>query len=87
MFTRCGKLLFIVDILILAAVKEIFKTLIKVTPDIIMSVPVSNDSHTTIIDEIANNIKIKLTYDFKRTDFGSQIDERILRGNLALLMA
>ena len=68
-------------------VKEIISTMMATQKDVIPSIPLSNSTVSSRIDEMANDIENKLCDELKTTQFSLQLDETTLRDNEALLMA
>ena len=55
--------------------------------DVTSSIPLSNSTVSSWIDEMANDIENKLCGELETTQFSLQLDESTLRDNEALLMA
>ena len=88
LIAKCGKPHTIGETLILPAVKEVLNTMIGPgTGDIVKSIPLSNDSVSRRIDEMATDVEDRLCNDLRSTQFALQLDESTLRDNEALLMA
>lgn len=85
---KCGKPHTITETLILPAVEEILNSMTNLNvSDIISSIPLSNNTVSRRIDEMAHNVEIKLCDILKITKFSLQLDESTLRDNEALLLA
>ena len=68
-------------------VKEIISTMMATQKDVTPSIPLSNSTASSRIDEMANDIENKLCDELKTTQFSLQLDETTLRDNEALIMA
>ena len=87
LIAKCGKSHNIGETLIIPAVKEIISTMMATQKDVTSSIPLSNSTVSSRIDEMANDIENKLCDELKTTQFSLQLDETTLRDNEALLMA
>ncbi|CAK1593401.1 unnamed protein product [Parnassius mnemosyne] len=75
------------ETLILPAIKEVITTVLhKPTADVILKIPLSNNSVQRRIDEMAENIEESLCNHLKTSQFSIQLDESILPTNEALLL-
>lgn len=74
--------------LILPAIREVLTTVMKVDPEpIVKAIPLSNDTVSSRINEMAGDTEQQLCDILKNTDFAVQLDETTLSDNKALLMA
>ncbi|XP_068234219.1 protein FAM200C-like [Palaemon carinicauda] len=87
LIAKCGKSHTIGETLIIPAVKEIISTMMPTQKDITPSIPLSNSSVSSRIDEMASDIENKLYDELKTTQFSLQLDETTLRDNEALILA
>ncbi|XP_068234353.1 SCAN domain-containing protein 3-like [Palaemon carinicauda] len=87
LIANCGKLHTIGETLIIPAVKEIISTMMPTQKDITPSIPLSNSSVSSRIDEMASDIENELYDELKTTQFSLQLDETTLRDNEALILA
>ena len=83
---KCGKPHTIGENLILPAVKEIMSIMFSKPADIISNIPLSNNSISKRIDEMADEITGTLVAKLKSTKFALQVNESTLRGSEALLL-
>ncbi|XP_066956316.1 SCAN domain-containing protein 3-like [Macrobrachium rosenbergii] len=87
LIAKCEKPHTIGETLIIPAVKEIINTTVPTQKNVTASIPLSNSSVSTRIDEMAKDIEDKLCDGLKPTGFSLQLDETILRDHEALLLA
>ena len=86
LIAKCGKSHNIGETLIIPAVKKIISTIMATQKDVTLSIPLSNSTVSSRIDEMANDIENKLCDELKPTQFSLQLDETTLRDNEALSM-
>ena len=87
LIAKCRKSHNIGETFIISAVKEITSTMMATQKDVTPSIPLSDSTVSSRIDEMANDIENKLCDELKTTQFSLQLDETILRDNELLLMA
>ncbi|XP_039199911.1 protein ZBED8-like [Crotalus tigris] len=88
LIAKCGKPHTIREMLILPAVKQIVTTMLGPNASTIMqSIPLSNDTVSKRIDEMAADVEERLIDTLKNTEFVMHIDESTIRENEALLLA
>ncbi|XP_023231325.1 SCAN domain-containing protein 3-like [Centruroides sculpturatus] len=88
LIAKCGKPHNIGEKLIIPAVQEILSNMTTLNPNsIISSIPLSNDTVSRRIDEMANDVEEQLCEDLQNTEFTLQLDESIVRNNEAILLA
>uniref|UniRef100_A0A8C6YAI7 SCAN domain-containing protein 3 n=1 Tax=Naja naja TaxID=35670 RepID=A0A8C6YAI7_NAJNA len=88
LIAKCGKPHIIGETLILPAVKQIVATMLGPSASTItQSIPLSNDTVSKRIDEMAADVEERLIDTLKSTEFVMQIDESTIRENEALLLA
>ena len=84
---KSGKPLTIGEELILPAVNEVLRTVLRKLPhDIIKTIPLSNSSVQRWIDELAANVEDTLCSVLRTTDFALHLDESTFSGNESLLL-
>ncbi|XP_039225088.1 SCAN domain-containing protein 3-like [Crotalus tigris] len=87
LIAKCGKCHTIGEMLILPAVKQIVATMLGPSASTItQSIPLSNDTVSKRIDEMAD-VEESLIDTLKNTEFVMQIDESTIGENEALLLA
>lgn len=73
--------------LIIPAVKEILSSMTSLNPNnIISSIPLSNDTVSRRINEMANDVQVQLCEALQNTEFTLQLDESTVRHNDAMLL-
>lgn len=88
LIARCGKQHTIGETLILPAIKVFINTMMgSNSSDLTPSVPLSNNTVSRRIDEMAEDIEEKLCKDLRKAEFVLQIDESTLCDNEAMLLA
>ncbi|KFD58936.1 hypothetical protein M513_00099 [Trichuris suis] len=88
LIAKSGKAHTIGEELLLPVITEVFNTVLhKPATDIIKKIPLSNDTVQRRIDEMGKDIEDSLCSLLKTTQFSLQLDESILPGNEALLLA
>uniref|UniRef100_A0ABM5G983 Zinc finger MYM-type protein 6-like n=1 Tax=Pogona vitticeps TaxID=103695 RepID=A0ABM5G983_9SAUR len=88
LIAQCGKPHTIGETLILPVMKKIFATMLgPSTNTVTQSIPLSNDTVSKRIDEMAADVEERLIDTLKSTEFVMQIDESTIRENEALLLA
>ncbi|KAG9494528.1 hypothetical protein GDO78_002054, partial [Eleutherodactylus coqui] len=88
LIAQCGKAHTIGETIVLPTVKELVTTMLG--PDacaMVKLIPLSNDTVSRRIDEMAADVKETLLDVLKNTEFLMQIDEAMVRDNEALLLA
>ena len=86
LIAKCGKPHTIAENLIIPAVKEIMSTMFANPVDIISNIPLSNNSVSRRINDMADELTGALVAELKSTKFVLQIDESTLRDSEALLL-
>ena len=86
LIAKCGKPHTIAENLITPAVKEIMSTMFANPVDIISNIPLSNNSVSRRINDMADELTGALVAELKSTKFALQIDESTLRDSEALLL-
>ena len=86
LIAKCGKPHTIAENLIIPAVKEIMSTMFANPVDIISNIPLSNNSVSRRINDMADELTGALVAELKSTKFALQIDESTLRDSEALLL-
>ena len=86
LIAKCGKLHTFGENFIIPAVKEIMSIMFSNPVDIIFNIPLSNNSVSKRIDEMADGITGILVAELKSTKFALQVDESTLRSSEALLL-
>lgn len=88
MIAKCAKPHTIGETLILPAVKEVITTVMECdASSVLSSIPLSNNSVSRRIDDMAKDVETKLCDDLKNCEFGIQLDESTVRDSETLLMA
>lgn len=88
MIAKAGKPHTVGETLILPAVKEVISTVLhRNATEILKAIPLSNDTVSRRIDEMASDVEIQLVDILKKTKFSIQLDESTLSDNTALLMS
>lgn len=88
LIAKTGKPHTIGETLVLPAVREVITTMMGPgVSDVTKSIPLSNNTVSRRIDEMADDVEKTLCDDLKHTEFALQIDESTIRDNEALLMA
>lgn len=89
LIAKCGKPHTIGETLILPAIKKINEIMLGEGPGnkISQSVPLSNNTVSRRIDEMATDVEFKLTNVLKKRKFALQIDESTVTDNKAILLA
>ena len=86
LIAKCGKPHTIGEMLILPAISEAISTVMhQDASSVVKSIPLSNNSVSRRIDEMALNVEQQLCEVLQTTEFALQLDESTLRGNEALL--
>ena len=87
LIAKCGKPHTIGEKLILPASEAISTVMHQDASSVVKSIPLSNNSVSRRIDEMALNVEHQLCEMLQTTEFALQLDESTLRDNEALLMA
>ena len=88
LIAKCGKPHTIGEKLILPAIREVISTVMhQDESSVVRSIPLSNNSVSRRIDELALDVEQQLCQVLQTTEFALQLDESTLRDNEALLMA
>uniref|UniRef100_A0A5S6Q4E5 DUF4371 domain-containing protein n=1 Tax=Trichuris muris TaxID=70415 RepID=A0A5S6Q4E5_TRIMR len=88
MIAKSGKPHTIGEELLLPVVSEILRTVLHKPPaEILKKIPLSNNTVQRRIDEMSRDVEQTLCNFLKNTEFSLQLDESILPGNEALLLA
>ncbi|KAI6648347.1 SCAN domain-containing protein 3-like [Oopsacas minuta] len=88
LIAKCGKPRTIGEKLILPAIREVISTVIhQDASSVVRSIPLSNNSVSRKIEELAIDVEQQLCKVLQTTEFALQLDESTLRDNKALLMA
>uniref|UniRef100_A0A5S6QPJ2 DUF4371 domain-containing protein n=1 Tax=Trichuris muris TaxID=70415 RepID=A0A5S6QPJ2_TRIMR len=88
LIAKTGKAHIIGEELLLPVISEVVKTVLhKPAADIVKKIHLSNDTVQRRIDEMGKNVEDVLCNILRRTQFSLQLDESILPGNEALLLA
>ena len=87
LIAKAGKPHTIGEELILPAVKEVIKTVLHKSEQVIKSIPLSDKSVQRRVDKIAENVEETLSKMLMTTELSLQLDESTLLGNVSLLLA
>ena len=88
LIAKCGKPHTIGEKLILPAIRVVISTVMhQDASSVVRSIPLSNNSVSRRIDELAVDVEQQLCQVLQTTEFALQLDESTLRDNEALLMA
>ena len=87
LIAKAGKPHTIGEELILSAVKEVIKTVLQKSEQVIKSIPLSDNSVQRRVDKMAENVKETLSKMLMTTEFSLQLDESTLPGNESVLLA
>ena len=88
LIAKCGKPHNIGETLILPAITEVISTVMhQSAPEIVRSIPLSNDTVSRRIDEMAIDVENQLIEILRVIEFSLQLDESTLHDNEALLLA
>ena len=82
---KCG-MPYTIEENLIPAVKEIMSIMFSNPVDIISNIPLSNNSVSRRIDEVANEITGTQVAELKSTKFALHVDDSTLRGSEALLL-